>query len=197
VDPQEITEELEHPGARNLLDSATLLRLAYNGSDGFPRVIPIGFYWNGNQIVVCTAATAPKVKALSARPNIAMTIDVGDTPTEAKALLVRGLASVDIVDGVPDEYIAASTKGTGRRPRHGVRAPGQVAVRPDGTYLHRAGMGAFLRLRCWPHAVLPDEAGGRRLAGRRRATSPNLTSSFVLCEPLQSGPLATRIGACG
>jgi hypothetical protein len=39
MDPQEIIEELEHPGARNLLDSATLLRLAYNGSDGFPRVI--------------------------------------------------------------------------------------------------------------------------------------------------------------
>lgn len=113
MDPQEITEELEHPGARKLLDSATLLRLAYNGSDGFPRVIPIGFYWNGSQIVVCTAATAPKVKALSSRPNVAMTIDVGDTPTEAKALLVRGLASVDIVDGVPDEYFAASTKALG------------------------------------------------------------------------------------
>jgi hypothetical protein len=27
-------------------------------------VIPIGFYWNGNQIVVCTATTAPKVKEL-------------------------------------------------------------------------------------------------------------------------------------
>jgi hypothetical protein len=45
-----------------------------------------------------------------------MTIDVGDTPTAAKALLVRGLASVDIVNGVPDEYTAASTKvlGAGR-----------------------------------------------------------------------------------
>ena len=113
MDPQEITEELEHPGARNLLASATLLRLAYNGSDGFPRVIPIGFHWNGDEIVVCTAATAPKVKALSSRPNVAMTIDLGDTPTEAKALLVRGLASVDIVNGVPDEYIAASTKVLG------------------------------------------------------------------------------------
>jgi hypothetical protein len=40
MNPQEVTEELEHPGARILLDSATLLRLAYNGSDGFPRVIP-------------------------------------------------------------------------------------------------------------------------------------------------------------
>ena len=51
-----------------------------------------------------------KVKALSARPNVAITIDVGDTPTEARALLVRGRARVDIVDGVPDEYIAASRK---------------------------------------------------------------------------------------
>jgi hypothetical protein len=113
VDPQAITEELEHPGARNLHASATLLRLAYNGSDGFPRVIPIGFYWNGNQIVICTAATAPKVKALSSRPNVAITIDVGDTPAEARALLVRGVARVDIVDGVPDEYLEASKKTLG------------------------------------------------------------------------------------
>ncbi|MFN8205355.1 MAG: pyridoxamine 5'-phosphate oxidase family protein [Solirubrobacteraceae bacterium] len=110
MNPQEMTEELEHPGARNLLESATLLRLAYNGSDGLPRVIPIGFSWNGSHIVVCTAATAPKVKALSSRPDVAVTIDVGDTPTEAKALLVRGRVSVDIVDGVPDEFVAASTK---------------------------------------------------------------------------------------
>ena len=110
MDPQEITDELGHPGAQNLLASGTLLRLAYNGSDGFPRAIPIGFHWNGNRIVLCTAATAPKVKALSARPEVATTIDAGDTPAEAKSLLVRGLASVDIVDGVPDEYLAASAK---------------------------------------------------------------------------------------
>ena len=76
-------------------------------------MIPIGFHWDGSRIVVCTAATAPKVKALSSRPNVAVTIDVGDTPAEAKALLVRGVASVDIVDGVPDEYLAASKKTMG------------------------------------------------------------------------------------
>ena len=110
MDPHVITEELGQPGARDLLASATLLRLAYDGADGFPRVIPIGFHWNGDRIVVCTAATAPKVKPLSARPEVATTIDAGDTPAEAKSLLVRGLASVDIVDGVPDEYLAASAK---------------------------------------------------------------------------------------
>jgi len=110
MDPHVITEELGQPGARDLLASATLLRLAYDGPDGFPRVIPIGFHWDGDRIVVCTAATAPKVKALSARPEVATMIDAGDTPAEAKSLLVRGLASVDIVDGVPDEYLAASAK---------------------------------------------------------------------------------------
>ena len=102
MERHEIDAELGQPGARNLLDSATLLRLAYDGSDGFPRVVPIGFHWNGRRIVVCTAVTAPKVKALSARANVAVTIDAGDTPADAKALLVRGVAGVEIVDGVPD-----------------------------------------------------------------------------------------------
>ena len=53
------------------------------------------------------------MRALSSRPNVAIAIDAGDTPTEAKALLIRGLASVDIVNGVPDEYIAASKKALG------------------------------------------------------------------------------------
>jgi nitroimidazol reductase NimA-like FMN-containing flavoprotein (pyridoxamine 5'-phosphate oxidase superfamily) len=110
MDPQEIIEELSQPGARNLLGSATLLRLAYVGPDEFPRVIPIGFHWDGSRIVVCTAATAPKVEALSARPNVALTIDVGDTPAEAKALVMRGVARVEIVDGVAEEYLEASRK---------------------------------------------------------------------------------------
>jgi hypothetical protein len=44
------------------------------------------------------------------RPQVALTIDAGDTPTDARALLIRGVASVDIVDGVPEEYLAASAK---------------------------------------------------------------------------------------
>ena len=44
------------------------------------------------------------------RCALAVTIDVGATPSEAKALLVRGIASVEIVDGVPDEYLAGSRK---------------------------------------------------------------------------------------
>ena len=95
---QETSEDLEHPGARNLFATATLLRLAYDGSDGFPRVIPIGFYWDEKQIVVWTAATAPKVKALSPRPNVALTIDLGDTSSRQSAHTSPNLISSFILD---------------------------------------------------------------------------------------------------
>jgi Pyridoxamine 5'-phosphate oxidase len=107
---EELARELGQAGASELLVSAQLARLAYNGRDGLPRVIPIGFHWNGEHIVICTATTAPKVRALSSRPEVAVTIDVGSTPSEAKALQVRGIATVEIVDGVPDEYLAGSRK---------------------------------------------------------------------------------------
>ena len=110
----ELARELGQTGAAELLESARLARLAYNGPDGLPRVIPIGFHWNGGQIVICTATTAPKANALVSRPEVAVTIDVGSTPSEAKALLVRGSATVEIVDGVPDEYLAASRKSLDR-----------------------------------------------------------------------------------
>ena len=107
---QELDRELGQAGAGELLESAQLARVAYNGRDGLPRVIPIGFHWNGEHIVICTATTAPKVRALSSRPEVAVTIDVGSTPSEAKSLLVRGIAAVEIVDGVPGEYLEGSKK---------------------------------------------------------------------------------------
>src|SRR5215467_14344948 len=78
--------------------------------NGTPRVVPTGFHWDGEDVLVFTAPTAPKVGALGARPSVALTIDTGDTPATARALLIRGTASVEIVDGVPEEFIEASAK---------------------------------------------------------------------------------------
>ncbi|MEZ0365031.1 pyridoxamine 5'-phosphate oxidase family protein [Mycobacterium sp. pUA109] len=107
MNAQELARELGHPDAQTLL-SGSMARLAHNGHDGFPRVIPVGFYWTGERIVVSTAPTSPKARALASRPQVAVTIDTGSTPEEAKCLLVRGLATLDTVDGVTDEYLAAA-----------------------------------------------------------------------------------------
>src|SRR4051812_29748877 len=108
MEREEIDRELA--AAQVLLASSSAAHLAYNAVDGSPRVVVVGFYWTGDEFVISTAATAPKVAALAARPEVALAIDAGDTPGGARSLSVRGRASVEIVDGVVEEYLAAARK---------------------------------------------------------------------------------------
>jgi hypothetical protein len=108
MDRHELDGELSATGAQELLTTTAMAHLAYTGRDEAPRVAPVGFFWTGSQLVVSTAATAPKVAALRARPDVAVSIDAGDTPGGARALSIRGRAEVEIVDGVVEEYLAAS-----------------------------------------------------------------------------------------
>jgi hypothetical protein len=103
VQPNEITEVLNRPLSQELL-ARDFTRLAYVAQDGTPRNIPIGFRWNGSEIVMCTAKNAPKLPALRRNPAVALTIDTEVHPP--KLLLIRGLAELDVVDGIPDEYLA-------------------------------------------------------------------------------------------
>ena len=108
MDQQHIDTELAL--ANELLDKTSAGHLAYIAKDGTPRVVTVGFSWTGAEFVISTASTAPKVAALSARPEVALTIDAGGTPESARALSVRGRADIRIVDGVVEEYLAAARK---------------------------------------------------------------------------------------
>lgn len=105
MDSHELKAELE--AAEEILRTATLARLAYDGADDTPRVIPIGFLWTGDAVVVATHPTAPKVAALRARPRVALTID---TASPARSLLLRGGAKIEVVDGPAPEYLEAAAK---------------------------------------------------------------------------------------
>jgi hypothetical protein len=105
MQPNEITEVLDRPLSRELL-ARDLTRLAYIAKDGTPRSVPIGFTWNGTEIVMCTAKNAAKVAALRHNPAVALTVDTEVHPP--KILLIRGRAELDFVDGIPDEYLEAS-----------------------------------------------------------------------------------------
>ena len=108
---EEPLEVLNLPISQELLGSEIPARFAYTARDGSPRVVPVGFHWNGAEIVVCTTTNAKKVPALAANPQVALTIDTNGFPPHV--LLVRGTAHVEIVDGVPDDYLAASRKLVG------------------------------------------------------------------------------------
>jgi hypothetical protein len=102
VQPDEITEILNRPISQELL-ARDLTRLAYVAKDGTPRNVPIGFTWNGAEIVMCTATNAPKLPHLRANPAVALTIDTEVHPP--KILLIRGRAELDVVEGIPEEYL--------------------------------------------------------------------------------------------
>ncbi len=105
---EQIAEILAKPYAQQLLNGPEPARLAYDGLDGDPRVIPIGFWTEGEQIVMATVPKSAKVAALRNNPKVALTIDKGAFPP--KVLLIRGTAEVDDVEGVPDGYLTAGRK---------------------------------------------------------------------------------------
>jgi Pyridoxamine 5'-phosphate oxidase len=105
---EQVVQVMNDPLAQELLNSNIPARLAYTGLDGFPRAIPIGFLWDGTQFVMATATNSPKMEALKANPKVALTIDTNAFPPHI--LLVRGTASVDVVDGVAPEFLEGSRK---------------------------------------------------------------------------------------
>jgi Pyridoxamine 5'-phosphate oxidase len=106
--PQGDLRLLESDVARRLLASTLPARLAYNWTDGTPRVVPIWFHWTGEELVMGTFAAAPKLAALRANPDVAISIDTDTYPPEL--LSVRGRATVTEVAGAVPEYALAARR---------------------------------------------------------------------------------------
>jgi hypothetical protein len=102
---------IHDPVAQELLQSKAPAHLAYTWRDGTPRVVPIGFHWNGQEIVLATAPDAPKMKVLMDGAQVALTIE-GDGALP-KVLLVRGKVRVDTVEGIAPEWAAAAHRSLG------------------------------------------------------------------------------------
>jgi catechol 2,3-dioxygenase-like lactoylglutathione lyase family enzyme len=95
---------LQDPLAQRLLRAKSPAHLAYTWRDGTPRCIPIGFHWNGEEIVLVTAVDSPKTRALQDGARVALSIDVDARPP--KILSIRGSVRVDTVEGIAPEYAA-------------------------------------------------------------------------------------------
>jgi hypothetical protein len=102
---------LDHPVARELLQSKIPARLAYSWPDGSPRVVPIWFHWNGKELVVGSPMKAPKLKALRTKSKVAVSIDTDTRPYHV--LQIRGTAQTETVEGVSPEYEAAAKRYLG------------------------------------------------------------------------------------
>jgi hypothetical protein len=109
---EEIVELMNtDPTAQKLVQAPIPARLAYVSKDGSPRVVPVSYLWNGTAFVFASPPDWPKIKALSANPKVALTIDTTDFPPNI--LLVRGEATIEFDKGLPDEYVEASRRIVG------------------------------------------------------------------------------------
>ena len=109
---------LDSPVAQRLLASESLGHLGYLGKDGTPRVIPVGWLWTGDRIVFGTFAASPKIDALRAHPQVALTVDRPGPPPEV--LQIRCSIAVEETEGVPDEYRQVQIRSYGEQ--HGAAA---------------------------------------------------------------------------
>lgn len=135
--PQGSLSLLDDPVAQSLLQSRIPARLAYTWTDGTPRVVPIWFHWNGSQIVLSSPEKAPKLKVIAQNPEVALTIDAEGFP--ADVLLIRGHATVEMLDGIPPEYAASAERYFGAEQGRAwvaqlggmIRGMGRITVQPE------------------------------------------------------------------
>jgi hypothetical protein len=102
---------LQEPVAQQLLQAAIPAHFAYQWTDGTPRVVPIWFHWNGEEIVLGTPMEAPKLKALRDGQSVAISIDTETMPY--RVLEIRGTVRMDVVEGIPPEYESMTYRNFG------------------------------------------------------------------------------------
>src|SRR5437667_8295441 len=88
---------LQDPVAQQLLQAKGPAHLAYNWRDGTPCVVPIGFHWNGEEIVMATGVDAPKTKVLTNGSKVAVSID--RDLSASQILLICGTGRGGTVEG--------------------------------------------------------------------------------------------------
>jgi hypothetical protein len=108
MNQHEIAEILAKPYAQQLLFGPLPARFSYVARNGEPRVVPIGFHFDGERLQIFTIPASAKVRALRANPRVALTIDTNGFPP--KMLLIRGNAELTLESGVPEQYILAGRK---------------------------------------------------------------------------------------
>lgn len=141
----EVAEVMARPLTQLLLRDEPLMRLAYTGLDGAPRVIPLAYLWDGTSLLFWTVPISAKVRALQADPLVAVTIDVIGPPP--RVLLARGHGRADdrgwSTRRLPAGLAPHDTpRGLGR-----LRHAGAGAIRADGRGAHHPHLGEATGLR--------------------------------------------------
>ena len=87
MSPEEVRAALQDPVAQRLLFSPNPARLAYVARDGTPRVVPVGYHWDGQAFVLGTAIAGATVFGVVSSQT--------DAPDESPANVNQPAAAID------------------------------------------------------------------------------------------------------
>lgn len=82
------------------LDARLIARLSTIGSDGFPNIAPVWYYWDGESIFFDLGVSRANSRNLRRDPRCAAVIDVDNRPVMglrdnfARAVVIRGIAEL-------------------------------------------------------------------------------------------------------
>jgi len=97
--------------AQHVLSLPLMARLAYTWRDGSPRVVPMWFHWTGTELLMGAPPNSPKMKVLTLRPQVAVSIDTVEWPYQW--LTIRGTAVVQVSEEPFAEYLAMARRYLG------------------------------------------------------------------------------------
>jgi len=109
--PQGSLELLNDPVAQDLLHGPYPAHLSYIWKDGTSRVVPIGFHWNGTEMVMAGPDNAPKNQVIDGQ-KVTVVIDTYTYPF--KVLTLRGTVRLETVKEPPIEYVLACEQLMGK-----------------------------------------------------------------------------------
>ena len=85
--------------------------MACTALDGTPRVVPLRISLERHRVRHLHGAALAQSQGAGGNPYVALTIDTAEFPPHA--LLVRGTAALELVPGIPPEYLEAARKQVG------------------------------------------------------------------------------------
>jgi len=93
---------------RTRLTDETVLWLTTLGKSGTPQPNPVWFYWNGQEIVICSQAGKAKVHNIENSGSVALNFNA--TETGGDVVVITGEAAVDHVGLSEEERISYDEK---------------------------------------------------------------------------------------
>jgi hypothetical protein len=135
-------EVLDEPKSQELLHAPLMAHLAYNATDGTPRVTPVWFAWENDELVICSVVSSAKFKSLNNGSRVAIDINDGNWPYHR--LQIRGSVSTTPFPGVVPGYRETAVRYLGAQFGNGFidrfesfGVPmNRIAIKPDWVGLY-------------------------------------------------------------